>query len=146
SLVKDLGLVDGILPCCRIEHEEGLVRGGGDDLAKNAVDLFKLFHQIGFILQAPCGVDEDDIAASRFSSSEGIEGNSRRVGAGGGLDDVDAEFFCPHCQLLNGSCAERICGGDEHFLAFFLVIFSEFGNGRRFAAAIDADDEEDIGV
>ena len=48
----------------------------------------------------------------------------------------------PHVELLDGGGAERVAGGEQHLLAVGGELGGELADGRRLAAAVDADDQK----
>ena len=68
----------------------------------------------------------------------GIVSHGGRIGPLISLDDLATEALAPDGQLLDGGSAEGIAGGDQDRFAVVLEAFGEFGDGSRFAGAVDA--------
>ena len=61
ELVEGAGLVEGVLPGGGIENEECLVGCGREEFLDGAAYFGKFVHEVGFVLEAACGVDEDKV-------------------------------------------------------------------------------------
>src|SRR5690554_5695011 len=109
DLGEDLRLPQAVLARGRVQDEEDLAHRclPGDD----ALDLAELTHEVGLVLQAPGGVDEDDVRPGGVPGLHGVEGDGGRVGAlavrahGG-----DAHALAPGLQLVGGRRAEGVGG------------------------------------
>src|SRR5277367_3633935 len=62
---EDLRLLHGVLSCAAIEHQKYRVRQVCVELFQDAHDLVQLVHQVGLVLQAPGGIDQDHVAFLR---------------------------------------------------------------------------------
>ena len=63
DLAEHLHLVQRVLPCRGVQHQQCVVRRGFVFLANDADDLGQLFHQVGAVLQPPGRVDHQEIGA-----------------------------------------------------------------------------------
>ena len=92
-------------------------------------------------VQAPGGVDDDDVDAHLAAAADRLERDGARVGAlAVGLDDLAARALGPAGQLLDRRGPERVGRADQHGLAeLALQVPRELADRRRLARAVDAD-------
>src|SRR5581483_6216283 len=88
----------------------------------------------------------DDVAAAALGSGDGVVGDGCRVAAFGRADEVRARTLRPDLELLVGSGAEGVRGGDDDGPAVLGDAVGELADGGRLPGAVDADDEDDAGV
>ena len=65
QIAENLDLRQPILPGGGVEHEQDVVRRFGVEAAEHAADLGKLFHQMGLVLEAAGGVDDQRVDPGR---------------------------------------------------------------------------------
>ena len=70
DLAENLDLAERVLPDGRVEHQQHRVRRGRLDLAHDAHHFFQFAHQLGAVLQAAGGIDQDDIDALRLGGGD----------------------------------------------------------------------------
>src|SRR5882672_209813 len=97
-------------------------------------------------MQAPGGIDDDDIGGARFGGGDCIVNDRGGVGAGFLLDDLDAVALCPDFQLLDRGGAKRVRGAEHHAASFLAQPVREFSDAGGLARAVDADNENDAGA
>ena len=85
----------GILSGAGIEYQKHFMGRVLIELAGNSADLFKLFHQVAFIVQATCGVGKNHIYIFGPRRLNCIEDNRGTIGTGM-LGDHGAR---PHTQM-----------------------------------------------
>ena len=76
-----LGLADAVLARRGVEHQNHFVRGLGDLLAQDAVDLGKLLHQVLLGLQPAGRVDDADVGADLHGLGDGAMRHAGRIAA-----------------------------------------------------------------
>ncbi len=81
ALGEGLRLAQAVLAGRRVDHDQRLVRRALEALAGDAVDLRQLLHQVAVSVQAPGGVDDDHVGASRLGRRERVENDSARIAA-----------------------------------------------------------------
>src|SRR5580704_10849855 len=138
------GLFDGILAGGSVEHQQDFVWGIGHHLLDYPVDLAQFLHQIGFVVEAACRIDDDDIGVPGNAALDGVEGYGAGVGAHSLFDDRHPNPITPDAELVNGGGTEGIGCAKEDGITSLLEVIGEFANGGCFADAVDADDENDI--
>jgi hypothetical protein len=89
-------------------------------------------------------IDEDAVAAPRFSGGDGVEHDSRRIRAFAGPHDIDAGTIGPDLQLIDRGGAKGIGGADQRTSALGLDLIRELPHRGRFAGAVDADDQHHV--
>ena len=139
-------LVQAVLTGGRVEHEQHVVRGAGDEFGGGAFHFLQLGHQVGFCVQAAGGVDDDHICAAGLRCGERVVNHGRGIGSGFLLDDDDVGAPGPDFQLFDGGGAKGVGGGEDHGGAFFFPAVGELADGGGLAGAVDADDENDARV
>ena len=92
-------------------------------------------------MQPPGRVDQQNLAALVAGLLEGLVGEPSRIRPGGAGDDPAAGALAPDLQLLHPCGAERVAGREHHVVSRVAVLLGELGDRCRFAAAVDADDE-----
>ena len=97
-------------------------------------------------MQTACGVRNDHIIAACGGRLDRIKDDGGRVCAFARADDGHTGTACPDLQLLTGSGAEGITGGQHDPLALPGVIIGQLGNAGGLAHAVDADDQNDGGL
>ena len=106
----------------------------------------QLAHQIGFVVQAPGGVDQQNVAALGAGLLEGFVGEPRGVAAGRPGTTRQPVRSPQICSCSTAGGAERVAGGEHDLVAGVPVLLGELGDRRRLAAAVDPDDENDEGL
>jgi hypothetical protein len=110
------------------------------------VDLFEFLHEVVLIVEAAGGVADEELSAEAFGFFVAVEANSGGVAVLRAFDEGDLEALGPDLELLDGSGAEGVGGGEDDAVALVVEEVGEFGGGGGFACAIDADHEEDFGA
>jgi hypothetical protein len=116
ALSKALTCCQGVLADVGVEHQQRFVRALGLGLLDHPAHLGDFFHQVQLGRQAAGGVGQHDVDAARLGGGNGIEDHGRRV-AGFLRDDRHVVALAPGLQLLAGSGAEGVAGGQQHALA-----------------------------
>ena len=88
-------LAQAVLPGGRVEDEQRLVRGAGQLLLDHPAHLLELAHQVDLGVQAPGGVDDDDVGAARARRGDAVVDDGGRVAARVLLDDLAADAVGP---------------------------------------------------
>ena len=94
-------------------------------------------------MQAPGGVDDDDVAAARLRRRDGVESDRRRVGAPLRADEVGAGALRPDLELLLGRRAVGVRRSEDDGASRLAQAVRELADRRRLAGAVDSDDEDD---
>ena len=133
-----------VLPDGRVEHEQHGVRRARVDLLHHAHDLFELGHQLGLVLQAPGGVDDQHVGA--VAPCAAVSASNARLAASEPCsrgDDRSRRCAAPDLQLLDRGGAERVAGGEHHLAALGAEARRELADGGGLARAVHADHEDD---
>src|SRR6056297_338197 len=144
GLVEPLGLLEPVLAGDGVEHQPDLLRLAGIGLADHAADLLQLLHQVVLRVEAPGGVDEQQVGALRLA------GRGRVVRDRSGVASVrsrlggHAQPVAPHAELRGAGGAERVAGSEHHASAKALVVLTELRDRRGLADAVHADDHHDV--
>ena len=120
ALAEHLDLGKGVLAGGRIEHEQDIVRRFGVEAAEDAADLGQFLHQMGLVLEAPGGVDDEHVDALRGRLLDPVEDDSGGIAAFLAGDDRRADALAPDLQLLDRGGAEGVAGGEQHAVILFL--------------------------
>ena len=120
------------------------MRGGFVFLANDADDLGQLFHQVGTVLQAACGVDHQQIGTVFLCACHGIEGKACRIRSLGRGQDRYPGAFAPNLQLFDSGGAERVARRDHHFFASRLELACQFANRGGLSGTVDAHDQHHL--
>ncbi|MNS37603.1 hypothetical protein D3C72_698250 [compost metagenome] len=136
-----LGLVDGVLAGTGVKHQQHFVRCVGVELADHPANLFQLFHQVVFGVQAAGGVGDQYIDATGLGGLHSVEYHRGRVGASMLGDHRDLVALAPDLQLLYRRRTEGVAGGEHDFLAFQLQFLRQLADGGGLAGTVDADDQ-----
>ena len=94
-------------------------------------------------MQTACGVRNDHIIAACGGRLDRIKDDGGGVCAFACADDGHTGTACPDLQLLAGSGAEGVTGGQHDPLALPGVIIGQLGNAGGLAHAVHADDQHD---
>ena len=119
------------------------MRSIGNFTRDDTFDLVKLLHQIDFVLQTPCRVNQQNIVVFLFGFDDRIINHGCRIALFGFFDNVDSDSSAPFCQLLNCSCSKCIASSQKNLFAFFFIAMSQFPDRRCLADAVDTDEQED---
>src|SRR5438552_4692907 len=144
DVAEDLDLAQRILAGGGVDRLQHGVRGLRIELAQHADDLFQFRHQLGLVLQAAGGVDDQHVGAGLFRLLEGIISEAGGVGAELAGDDRRLGALAPDLQLLNRGSAEGVAGRPHHPTPAFGQLGRQLADGRRLAGAVDADDQDDV--
>ncbi len=109
----------------------------------DAVHLLELFHQVLFVVEAPCRITDQYIRLPRLCSVDGIIYHGRRIRAVCAADHINARAVRPLRELIPCRGAERICRGDQHFLSLPLQDTCKLADRRGLSDAVDADHKYD---
>ena len=146
TLVKHLRLVQRILAGRRVEDKQGRMGRPGVDLLQHTDDLLELGHQVGLVLQAAGGVDDQDIDVAGPGFHIGVEGKARGIGAGRPGHDGGADAPAPDLELLDGGGPERVAGGEHDGEALAARDGAELADRGRLARTVHSDDQDDEGT
>ncbi len=94
--------------------------------------------------QAPGGIDQHHITATRFAGSHGIKAQCSRVAACA-ADDFDHIAIGPYGQLLARCGAEGVCRSQQHALPSLAQVLGELADGGGFARTVYARHHDDGG-
>ena len=136
------GLRQRVLPDGRVEHQQHGVRRARVDLLHHAHDLLQFGHQLGLVLQAAGGVDDQHVCRSASRRGEGLERKARGIRALLARDDGCAGAAAPDLELIDRGGAERVAGGEHHVAALGAEACRELADRGGLAGAIHADDED----
>ena len=118
------------------------MRRVGIELAEHAADLRQFIHQARLRVQAPGGVGDQHIGATRARSLQRVEDHAGRIGAGTLRDHWHLVAFTPSLQLLDRGGTKRVAGGKEHAAAFGAKAPGEFADRGGLADTVDANHEQ----
>ena len=76
---------------------------------KHPLNLFTLFHEIHFGVEAARRINDHHIDMACFGSLNGVINDGCRVGTHTMLDHFHADAIGPFLQLLDRRCAKSIC-------------------------------------
>ena len=108
DFLEHFRLFNRIVACQGVTHKEGKVR------VRDLSDFVEFVHQVGLVLHASGGIDEDDVNALGFRRIDGVTSDGGRVASSLAGNASNAQPFAMRFQLLNGSRTERVaCGGDD---------------------------------
>ena len=146
GLAEDIDLRQRILADGGVEHQQHRMRRRRIDLLHHANDLVQLVHQLGAVLQAAGGVDEQHVDAAFLRRAQRVEDETGGVAAGFPRDESRAGALAPDLELVDGGGAEGVAGRQHHGAAFGAELGRELADGRGLAGAVDPDDEDDEGL
>ena len=138
-------LFKGILSRGTVEHQHHLVRGPRDDLAHDVADFGQFVHQVDFVVQAACRVDQHHVGAVGLGRRQRVERHRCRVGTHLLTDHRRPGAVGPNFELVDGCGAERIGGADPDFQSGLGQLCRELADGGGLARAVDADDHHHVG-
>src|ERR687887_1909402 len=145
-LAEEPRLLEAVLACRRVDHEQRLVRRALEPPGDHAAHLRELVHQVRLRVQAAGRVDDHDVAAVRLRDVDRFVRDRGGVGAALRADEVGAGAVGPDLELLLSRGAEGVRRADDDRAAVLGQAEGELPDRRRLAGAVDADDEEDGGV
>jgi hypothetical protein len=108
------------------------------------VDLFEFLHEVVFVVEAAGGVADEELSTEAFGFFVAVEADGGGVAVLRAFDEGDLEALGPDLELLNGSGAEGVGGGEDDAVALVVKEVGEFGGGSGFAGAVDSDHEKDF--
>ena len=111
-LVKFFRLLQGVRPRGGIDDQQGEMRGAGIVLRDHASDFCQFLHQIVASVQAARCVTNEKVRVLRDGFLVSGKANRGGIGVGIALDDRHSDFFTPSLELLYGSGAKSIGGGE----------------------------------
>ncbi len=86
----------GILTGSGIQDEQRLDGTALCLLRQDAVDLLQLVHEVLFVVQTTCGVNDQHITMARHGGGDSIEYDCAGITALGMLDNIHACTLCPN--------------------------------------------------
>lgn len=144
NFLEHLDLLQRILPRRRIQHQHHVVRGGGVDPPQHAADLGQFVHQFALVLQPSGGVDDQHVDPRLGRLLHRVPHHARRIAAFRTGHDRHADAVGPGPQLPDRGGAERVARGQHHAVILLHEQMRELRDGRRLAAAIDADHQDHL--
>jgi len=102
-------LREAVLPGGGVHYQQHVMRRAGNYLCGSALHLFEFEHQVGFCVQAACGIHNHRVRATGFRRGHRVEYDRCRIGAGFLLDDFDAVALGPDLELLDCGGTKRVC-------------------------------------
>ena len=126
-----------------VDHQERLGGRAAGLAFHNPAHLLEFFHEIALGLQAAGRIDDDDVDVARLRGCDAVVHDRGRVAPIAAADDFDLAALGPYRQLLGSRGAERIGRYEHHAFALRRQGAPELSDGRRLAAAVDADHEDD---
>ena len=142
---KRFCLGDTVLPGGRVEHQQHF--GDRLEFFDHPTDFFQLVHQTGFGVEAPGGVNQDNVDAFGLGFGDGLIRHRRRVlTVRVGPDNIHSCALSPVRQLIDRSRAKRIGSGDHHTAACFGEKPRKFANRGRFSHPIHPDHKHHRGA
>jgi len=99
--LNPLACESAVLPGGGVDHEERLMRRGGDLLGDDTANLHQLLHQVGLGLQAARGVDDADVEAAGDRLGDRPMSDAGRVAPRIAADDLRTDPPGPHGELLH---------------------------------------------
>src|SRR5690606_38058481 len=136
----DLGM--GVLADSGVEDQQHIVRRAFVLLADHAHDLLQLRHEVGLVVEATGGIDEENVVALVPGLAVGVEEQAGGVRPGGARHNRATRALAPDLELLDGGSAESVAGGEHYPLALGAESGGELADRGGLAAAVDADDED----
>src|SRR5437870_12022419 len=90
-------------------------------------------------------VDQDNIGSPLSRCPDAVEGDGRWICTGLMLDDFGSDVLAPDLQLLDSRRAERISRHKQHLFPILTILRCHLADGRRFAYAVNTQEEHDPG-
>src|SRR5262249_21873125 len=94
-------------------------------------------------MQPTGSVHNEHVAAARLSGLHGVVDNRAGVSAVLVTYNWHANAHTPGLDWIGGGGAEGVASREQHTVALPLEHVGQFGNARRFADAVDPNDEVD---
>ena len=138
-------LFQSVLAGDGIDYQQSFVGRARNFASRYALHLFQLSHQIRLVMQAPCGIDDQDIRAARLRSFHRIEQDRRRIRSLLLLNQRHAGALGPDRQLVAGRGAKGVGCANQNIVAFGFDSLRQLANRRRLADAVHADNHHHIG-
>ena len=104
----------------------------------DAVYLLQLFHQVLFIMESACRVDEQDVRLLRLARSDGVINDRRRIRSFFVLDDADVAPVRPNRELFRRRRTEGIRRREHDALSHRGKIMGELPDRRGLPHAVYA--------
>src|SRR2546428_992681 len=141
---KHFRLPNGVLSHAGVEDEQRLMRRAppGPPLRHDAHDLLELFTQPFIGMEPACRIDEYGVHTPRRRRLEGVERDRRGIASLRCAHEWRAEAIGPYPELLGGTRARCVGGREQHAAAFPLQAPRELCDRRRFARAVDAENQD----
>ena len=136
---------ESVLPVGCVEHQNHIVGCLGIEPAEDFPNFSQFIHQFALVLQAPSRVDDEHIGADLGTFLDGVEHDARRVPAFRPPHNGYPDAVGPGLKLSNGGGAKRVASGEHHIVIVFDEEMREFGDRRGLAAAVDPDNEKNLG-
>src|SRR5207248_3040919 len=134
----------GILPRGGVQDQKDVVGRFGVEAAEHAADFRQLVHQMLLVLEAACGVHDENVFAGGRRLLHSVEQDSRRVAALLAGNDRRADALAPDLELLDRGGTESIAGGEQDAIIRFLEPMAKLADRRRLARSVDADHEDHV--
>ena len=143
-LVEEPRLGDGVLTGGRVKDEQHLVRGLGEPLGDRALDLLDLLHEVDLRVQAPGGVDDDDVHVPGQRRLDRIVGHRGRVRAVAMPHQCGPRAVGPDGELVHGGRPEGVPRRDHDALARSRITRRELADGGGLAHAVHTHHHHDL--
>src|SRR5690606_6051331 len=130
---ENLDLAHRVLAGGGVESEQYRVRRRLVLLPEDADDLLQLGHQLGAVLEAPGGVDDQHLNAGGLRLPERVEGEAGGVGPDVAGDDLRAGALAPDLQLIDRRGAKGVAGGEEDAPSLGAELRGELADGGGLA-------------
>src|SRR5690606_37810988 len=121
-----------------VQHQQGCVGGGFVLLAQYAHDFAEFVHQVGFVVQAACGVNDQHVIAFAFGVFISLESDGGGIGIDILGDHGDVQTLPPDFDLFDGGGAECVSGGQNDSVALMLDLITQLADRGGFADTVYA--------
>lgn len=139
---KNFGLMNGVLAGGRVQDQQYFVRGSGNVLFDDALDLAQLAHEMILGMESSRRIDQEHVRVSRQRGLTRIVGYGAGVGALFMFDDLHVNSLGPNRELFDGGGPKRIAGGKDDGFALVGKVFREFGHARGFSGPVNTGHED----
>ena len=145
-VVKFAGLLQHAAAGRAVGDEPGVVRHVFAFFLEAALDLAEFEQEVVFVRLATGSIDDKQISLRFLRGEKRPDGHGGGIGSRSGAGDGDAKTRAPRLELLGGGGAKRVGGAEMNGASFLLRTRAEFRGGCRFAAAIDSNEEDGLGL
>src|SRR4051812_133348 len=139
-------LFETILPGDGVYDKQGFVRSTGDFATGHALHLFKLGHQVGFVMKPAGCVNYEHIGVPGLCRLKRIKQYGSRIGPFFLLNDLNTRSARPDLELVAGSGTKRIRSTNENVIAFVFDPLRKFADRCSLADTVNADDHDHVGT